>query len=75
MLTHSQTHNRLEYFKSAVVKTFSSEHSQSLTVAQITSAANTSPAHQFTSAEVTSALDIMQDANQVMVSEGVVFLI
>lgn len=66
---------RLEYFRGAVVKAFSSEHSQSLTVAQVTTAANSSPAHQFTGDEVTAALDLMQDANHVMVSDGVVFLI
>ncbi len=57
------------------MKAFSSEHSQSLTVAQVTTAANSSPAHQFTGDEVTAALDLMQDANHVMVSDGVVFLI
>ncbi len=31
--------------------------------------------NEFSSREVTSALDRMQEANQVMVSEGVVFLI
>ncbi len=78
---HTTTHphhthpHRLEYFKGAVVKEFSREHSQSLTLTQLTTAANADPAHQFTDAQVSAALDLMQDANQVMVSEGVVFLI
>lgn len=58
-----------------MVKEFSREHSQSLTLTQLTAAANADPAHQFTDAQVSAALDLMQDANQVMVSEGVVFLI
>ena len=62
-------------FRKAVVNAFSREHSQSLTLDQITAAVNATPAHQYTSAEVSAALDAMQDANQVMVSEGVVFLI
>ena len=72
---HNPHAHRLEHFRGVVVRAFSREHSQSLTIDQITAAANASSAHQYTSGEVMAALDMMQDANQVMVSEGVVFLI
>lgn len=62
-------------FRSAVVKAFSSEHSQSLPVDRLTDLINSGTASRFSSSEVTAALEQMQDANQVMVSEGVVFLI
>lgn len=66
---------RLTEFRSAVVKAFSSEHSQSLPISRLTDLVNSGTASSFNAAEVTAALEQMQDANQVMVSEGVVFLI
>lgn len=66
---------RLTEFRSAVVKAFSTEHSQSLPVDQLTELVNSGAASRFSSSEVMAALEQMQDANQVMVSEGVVFLI
>lgn len=62
-------------FRSAVVKAFSSEHSQSLPIDRLTNLINTGAPTDFTGSEVNAALEVMQDANQVMVSEGVVFLI
>ena len=73
--SHTYTH-RLSKFRHSVVQAFTLEHSQSLPVDQLTQLVNAE--HQqtpFSSTEVTAALDRMQDANQVMVSEGVVFLI
>ena len=69
------TYFRLTEFRSAVVKAFSTEHSQSLPIDQLTELVNSGTASRFNSAEVSTALEQMQDANQVMVSEGVVFLI
>ena len=66
---------RLGMFRSSVVKAFSSSHSQSLPVTELTSQVNSDPSTQFSDAEVSVALEQMQEANQVMVSEGVVFLI
>ena len=62
-------------FRSLVHKAFSDEHSQSLTVDRIESYVNAVLSQNFTNAEITLALDQMQEANQVMVSEGMVFLI
>ena len=62
-------------FRSLVHKAFSDEHSQSLTVDQIESYVNSGLSQLFSSQEIEIALDQMQEANQVMVSEGMVFLI
>ena len=66
---------RMAQFRSLVHKAFSDEHSQSLTVDRIESYVNAVLSQNFTNAEITLALDQMQEANQVMVSEGMVFLI
>lgn len=66
---------RLSQFRSSVVKVFSSRHSQSLPLDELTDHVNSDPATQFSRAEVNAALDMMQSANQVMVSDNVVFLI
>ena len=66
---------RLTEFRSAVGKAFSSEHSQSLPIDQLTELVNSGTSSRFSTSEVSTALEQMQDANQVMVSEGVVFLI
>lgn len=67
---------RLSKFRSSVVRAFSSEHAQSLPLERLTQLVN-SDHHDnpFAPSEVGGALDRMQEANQVMVSEGVVFLI
>ena len=62
-------------FRSLVHKVFSEQHSQSLAVDQIMSAVNIAQSQPFQRAEIDHALDTMQEANQVMVSEGMVFLI
>ena len=72
----SSPYPRLADFRSSVVKAFSSEHSQSMAVEHLTSLVNSLHADApFSQGEVTSALDHMQEANQVMVSEEMVFLI
>ena len=67
---------RLDHFRKGVVKAFAREHSQSLPIETIMEVVNLDhPDHPFTSREAEVALDKMQDANQVMVSEQMVFLI
>lgn len=60
-------------FRSKVSEAFSEEHAQSLQVARLEELVNSSC--QFSSDEVMAGLVAMEEANQVMVSEGVVFLI
>ena len=55
---------------------FSEEHAQSLSVAKLEELVNAScPDQPFSTNEVSAGLVAMEEANQVMVSEGVVFLI
>ena len=66
---------RMGQFRSLVHQAFSEEHSQSLPVAHIQQYINQGLSQVFTREEVDVALDQMQEANQVMVSEDMVFLI
>jgi len=68
--------NRLKSFKSSLFKIFKQEHKQSLTMDQVRRQVDADhPGVEFSDAELWAALDSMQDDNQVMVSENVVFLI
>ena len=69
------SHYSMAQFRSLVHKVFSDQHSQSLPVDSIMSAINIGLSQPFLRSEVDHALDTMQEANQVMVSEGMVFLI
>ena len=62
-------------FKSSLHDAFSSAgaHVQSLPLQTIVESLDSSP--QFSNTEVQAAIRIMQDANQIMVAEGNVFLI
>ena len=63
-------------FRSKVGGAFSTEHSQSLPLSQLEELVNAScHDNPFSSGEVLGGLVAMEEANQVMVSEGVVFLI
>ncbi|XP_041466825.1 zygotic DNA replication licensing factor mcm3-like [Lytechinus variegatus] len=67
---------RLKLFKSTVHKTFEATHAQSIPMTQISEALTTEHKEApFSKAEIDSALSKMQDDNQIMVSEGIVFLI
>ena len=67
--------SRMAQFRSLVQKAFEEEYSQSLPLDHIVRRVNEGQSQSFSRAEIDYALDKMQDANQVMVSEGVVFLI
>ncbi|ELU00507.1 hypothetical protein CAPTEDRAFT_215143 [Capitella teleta] len=70
------TPERLKVFKACLLKLFKQEHAQSLQLEQIQSYVNKEHAKEaFSSDELTAALDKMQDDNQVMVSDKVIFLI
>lgn len=67
---------RLKLFRSTVHKTFEATHAQSIPVTQITDAlVKENEDAPFSQAEIDGALSKMQDANQIMVSEGIAFLI
>lgn len=57
-------------------KTFDAMHAQSIPMSQVKEALTKEYEEApFGQAEIDSALSSMQDANQIMVSEGIVFLI
>lgn len=67
--------DRLEKFKSLLQAAFSSAHVQSLPLDDVKKAVNQEKEAQFTDVEIREALNVMQEANQLMVSEKVVFLV
>lgn len=67
--------HRLKVFKAALLKAFKSTRSQSVAVSDLLSHVNQGQEDPFQTLEIQQLLDRMQDDNQVMVSEDVVFLI
>ncbi|KAM9478082.1 DNA replication licensing factor MCM3-like isoform 2-T2 [Salvelinus alpinus] len=70
---------RLKLFKAALMKAFQTTRSQSVAVTELLTLVNKTTHgqddHEFDEQEVEKLLGRMQDDNQVMMSEGVVFLI
>ncbi|XP_053570978.1 maternal DNA replication licensing factor mcm3 [Bombina bombina] len=71
----SLSQSRTKEFKAALLKAFKSTRSQSVTVDQLLDLINKENPLPFEPDEVKQALDNMQNDNQVMVSDDVVFLI
>ncbi|XP_058410146.1 DNA replication licensing factor MCM3 isoform X2 [Diceros bicornis minor] len=67
--------SRLKAFKMALSEVFREAHAQSVGMSRLTESINQDKEEPFSSAEIQAALSRMQDDNQVMVSEGIVFLI
>lgn len=67
---------RLEKFKSLLQNAFALAHVQALLMDDVKTAVNKDEKQiQFTDVEIRTALNVMQEANQLMVSDGSVFLI
>ncbi|XP_043917639.1 DNA replication licensing factor MCM3 [Protopterus annectens] len=66
---------RMKKFKSALLEAFKVAHAQSIGLKGLMESINKDNASPFSSSEVKAALDQMQDDNQVMVSDDIVFLI
>lgn len=66
---------RLKEFKSSLFAVFQSAHAQSIKMEALMDGINKEGAAVFTDTEVRSALARMQDDNQVMVADNIVFLI
>ncbi|XP_033100370.1 DNA replication licensing factor MCM3-like [Anneissia japonica] len=67
---------RLKSFKAVLQKMFADQHVQQLEIAKVKAAINKAfPMEIFTAEEFQSALNTMQDANQVYVSGNLIFLI
>ncbi|XP_014665851.1 PREDICTED: zygotic DNA replication licensing factor mcm3-like [Priapulus caudatus] len=68
--------SRLKQFKASLLKLFSTEHAQSMPLPQIIAHLNQEhAAQQFTTDDVDAAIEAMSDANQIMLADGIVFLI
>ncbi|XP_036437512.1 MCM3 minichromosome maintenance deficient 3 (S. cerevisiae), like [Colossoma macropomum] len=67
--------DRMKVFKAALLKAFKVTRSQSVAVPELLTHINKGQSEEFDQQEVNLLLERMQDDNQVMVSEDVVFLI
>ncbi|XP_057556197.1 DNA replication licensing factor MCM3 [Hippopotamus amphibius kiboko] len=67
--------SRLKAFKVALLEVFQEAHAQSVGMNRLTESINGDREEPFSPEEIQAALSTMQDDNQVMVSEGIVFLI
>ncbi|XP_053457896.1 DNA replication licensing factor MCM3 isoform X2 [Nycticebus coucang] len=67
--------SRLKAFKAALLDVFREAHAQSVGMNRLTESINKDNEEPFSSVEIQAALSKMQDDNQVMVSEGIIFLI
>ncbi|KAJ7389280.1 MCM DNA helicase complex subunit [Desmophyllum pertusum] len=68
--------DRLGEFKAALLEAFSSAHVQTLPLSTVKESVKRDTRDKtFSDEEIDSALQVMQDANQIMVAEGNVFLI
>ncbi|XP_068136133.1 DNA replication licensing factor MCM3 [Hyperolius riggenbachi] len=67
--------DRLKEFKAALLDAFKSAHAQSIAMPNLMAAINKSNETPFSEGEVKAALELMEEANHIMVSENIVFLI
>ncbi|XP_077147800.1 DNA replication licensing factor MCM3 [Ranitomeya variabilis] len=67
--------DRLKDFKAALLDAFKSAHAQSITMPALMDSINKNNDAPFSSGEVKAALELMEDANHIMVSDNIVILI
>jgi DNA replication licensing factor MCM3 len=68
--------HRFKSFKASLVKVFREQRAQSLTLERVVEFANGEQSSEpFSPSEVSAAITQMTDANQIMVADGMVFLI
>jgi hypothetical protein len=67
--------HRMKDFKSLLFKLFHRERAQSLVMSSIVSYMREDSTGKFSETEIKSALNTMQDDNQIMLSDETVFLI
>uniref|UniRef100_A0A3B5LK93 DNA replication licensing factor MCM3 n=1 Tax=Xiphophorus couchianus TaxID=32473 RepID=A0A3B5LK93_9TELE len=70
-----RTRKRLKEFKSSLFGVFQSAHAQSVKMTKLMEEVNKERESRFTEPEVRAALARMQDDNQVMVADDIIFLI
>lgn len=70
------TSERLDAFKASILKLLKEEHTQTVAMTHVTEYVNTAHAEQpFSNDEIDAAVERMTDANQIMVADGMLFLI
>ncbi|TMW46852.1 hypothetical protein DOY81_008069 [Sarcophaga bullata] len=69
------TDSRLLIFKNSLQRLFRDAREQSLSLARITSSLNENNEEPFSKSEIEGAINRMTDDNQIMVADGIVFLI
>ncbi|KAL8173088.1 UNVERIFIED_CONTAM: hypothetical protein K2H54_039841 [Gekko kuhli] len=67
--------SRLKEFKAALLDVFRSTHAQSVALKTLMKSINQDRPQPFSSSEVKAALEQMQDDNQIMMSDDIIFLI
>ncbi|KAG9468103.1 hypothetical protein GDO78_013748 [Eleutherodactylus coqui] len=66
---------RLKDFKAALLDALKTSHAQSIAMAALMDSINKNNEAPFSAGEVKAALELMEEANHIMVSENIVFLI
>jgi DNA replication licensing factor MCM3 len=74
-ITPSITDNRLTQFKTSLQRAFRDNRAQSLSLVRVRDSVNTDNVEPFTQGEIRAAIDQMTEENQVMMADGIVFLI
>ena len=68
------TEERLKVFRTLLHKLFQQQRAQSLTLARVREYINSEQSQEFTTGEITAAINKMSDANQIMAADDNVFL-
>lgn len=65
---------RLKVFRTLLHKLFQQQRAQSLSLSTVREYINTQQSQEFTSSEITAAINKMSDANQIMAADDNIFL-
>ncbi|XP_078051147.1 minichromosome maintenance 3 [Augochlora pura] len=68
------TEERLKVFRTLLHKLFQQQRAQSLTLSRVREYINSEQSEEFTSGEITAAINKMSDANQIMAADDNIFL-
>ncbi|KAM6464164.1 DNA replication licensing factor MCM3 [Liasis olivaceus] len=74
-ITSKLSESRLKVFKAALLEVFRVAHAQSVNLKSLLESINRDNPTPFSSAEVKAALEQMQEDNQIMMSDDIIFLI
>lgn len=72
--TAAITEERLKVFRTLLHKLFQQQRAQSLSLSTVREYINTQQSQEFTSSEITAAINKMSDANQIMAADDNIFL-